>query len=282
VKNSLSILSLVDFARHEWANNPLVHVMKRKVRRFYVYIIAFQVIVFTFFQIVPGMLAKAWGPSGIMTIILPVVYLSNAFVWLMIAIAPIFYANWAYREVWTKDETLRVSQLTFRDWLAAIMLPLMQLVGVMFFVGCVLHLITSANVLWNLFTMTPKPLSSARIHFVFQWVFAMLSTLINSGMYVLLAITVWLRRIMQLAEGRSTVSALPRLALPIAVFTGVLLFCGVSQLLFGGIFGWGLLISLLPLLMEIFSLAAIFALASYVWKRDLRVARTFLFSASCE
>lgn len=219
---------------------------------------------------------------GSLTIIAPLLFLTSALFWLIIAIAPIFYANWAYREVWTKDETLRVSRLTFRDWLAAIMLPLMQLVGVMFFVGCVLHLIASANALWNFITMPSKPLSSAITHFVFQWVFAMLSTLINSGMYVLLAITVVLRRIMQLAEGRSTASALPRLALPIAVFTGVLLFCGVSQLLFGEIFEWGLLISLLPLLMEIFSLAVIFALASYVWKRDLRVARTFLFSASRE
>ena len=166
MKDSLSIFSLADFAWHEWVNNPLVQVMKRKVRRFYVYITAFQVIVFAFFQIVSWLIGAS-GITSLSMIIVPLIYLASAMIWLIKAIVPIFFADWAYREVWGKDEALRVSQLTFRDWLAAIMLPLMQLVGVLFFVGFVVHLIMSAISLWNVITVTSEPLSSSITHFVF-------------------------------------------------------------------------------------------------------------------
>lgn len=255
--------------------------MKRKVRRFYVYITAFQVIVFAFFQIVSWLIGAS-GITSLSMIIVPLIYLASAMIWLIKGIVPIFFADWAYREVWGKDEALRVSQLTFRDWLAAIMLPLMQLVGVLFFVGFVVHLIMSAISLWNVITVTSEPLSSSITHFVFLRGAGMLSMPISYGMHAILAITLVLRRIMQLAEGRPAASALPQLALLIAGFAGIFLFSRLPQFLFGFAFGPDPVSLLLSLLTDIFSLAVTLALVRFLWQRDLRIARTFLFSASRE
>ncbi|MEO8376700.1 MAG: hypothetical protein ABI579_03450 [Candidatus Sumerlaeota bacterium] len=280
MSDSLSITGLVEFVTSEWRKNPLLKITLRKIRPFYIYVVAFQLVIFGLFYGTTWAISRFFAPT--IYVMIPLIYGISIIHWCVEMIAPIFYADWAYKETWIKDETLRLAQFTFRERIAAIILPILPLMVAMILAWLLIFIPSTMVTGWRMYftsSTAASPSVATIIDYSIRVAAQAFSSLISYGMVLLLAVTLILRRIMQIALKQSFSAVIFRLGVPIAVV--------VAAMILGSIMQWVLyrFVAATPLVTAVdaiyrgFVLLALFFVFRALWRRDIAAARQILFRA---
>ncbi|MEO8376702.1 MAG: hypothetical protein ABI579_03460, partial [Candidatus Sumerlaeota bacterium] len=101
-----SIQNVWPHLSEQWKNNPLVKLMVGRVKPWAIWIIVFQLTMAAFSFVMVFVTTGSTGFKGIGLIFTVLLSMMGLLALVLQCVAPIFYADWAYKQVWERDETI--------------------------------------------------------------------------------------------------------------------------------------------------------------------------------
>lgn len=129
VNEMKEIIQQIQLLRDQWRNNPLARLMVARVRPWALWVVVFQVAMSLLSLVVVVLTASPGTGTFVGMLVTAFLSLLGLVVFALQLMAPIYYADWAYKQVWLEDETIRLTRFTFRERMAAIVIPMLFLLA---------------------------------------------------------------------------------------------------------------------------------------------------------
>ncbi|MCC6545772.1 hypothetical protein IT570_01290 [Candidatus Sumerlaeota bacterium] len=259
----------------EWRSLLVQHVL-RKTRRFYLYVVGYQILLLALHHSLMALGMRFGTPSVTRYQVLISLSVGLTFLaWCIQVGAAFFYARWAYHETRRGNEALRLAHLNFREGIAALVLPIVLLWGILVatYLIIIIPLAFVNILLFHVDNLSAPGLFTALIQIVVSDV----KMVCSYSTQLMLAVTIVLRRAVQIEQGTPFLPSVDQFIVRVGLllviqtflwmyFLGITFFFLGNQILVG-----------VDVALQLLALLVCGGVFSLVWIRDLRVARQLLF-----